>query len=486
MEKYIIWGVGNQGKDLYELFKEAVIIEAFIDNNPDLINTTYNNIRIISFKDYLNLEDKLPIIISQKYTSDIVQLLEDNNIDNYILASDLLYNLYDTKKFVCASNYFVDKEYKIMFEWIINAYKKLLKDYFCFKYLNIKSKQWTDFKNMDFHNIKCPIINESSESINKAYEIILRNKLNFARLESLPEKADFLVVHGMKINFILEHLVMEAEMRNIPIVFSEDGFIRSIVPYKLKSDMKYKLSHAAIFDDKGVYIYANGISNIEAGLNSDFQLSNEQRIRASKVMRSIIDNKISKYNHQPFMELKVGNPERKKVLVIDQVYGDMSIEWGWADDQSFDDMLKAAINENPNADILVKTHPESSVAKGYFTHLENKGNIYKIDFAINPISLLEQVDKVYVCTSQMGFEALMCGKEVHVFGMPFYAGWGVTHDRMKCPRRIKTRSIEEIFYIAYIMCTIYVSHKTNSVCEIEQVIDDILELRDEYFNNTMK
>ena len=159
----------------------------------------------------------------------------------------------------------------------------------------------------------------------------------------------------------------------------------------------------------------------------------------------------------------------------------MSIELGWANEDTFSNMLENAIRENPNSDILVKTHPVGNVTNGYFTNMKfEQDNIYKIDFPINPISLLEQVDKVYVCTSQMGFEALMCGKEVHVFGMPFYAGWGVTLDQQKNTHRIKKHSVEEIFYIAYIMCTIYVSYKTNTVCEIEQVIDDILELREEY------
>jgi capsular polysaccharide export protein len=35
----------------------------------------------------------------------------------------------------------------------------------------------------------------------------------------------------------------------------------------------------------------------------------------------------------------------------------------------------------------------------------------------------------------MGFEALLWGRPVHCFGMPFYAGWGLTHDRLLPPAR---------------------------------------------------
>ena len=100
---------------------------------------------------------------------------------------------------------------------------------------------------------------------------------------------------------------------------------------------------------------------------------------------------------------------------------------------------------------------------------------------INPISLPEIVDKVYVCTSQLGFEALMMGKEVHVFGMPFYAGYGLTIDYQKCERRKNNRTLEEIFYITYINYSYYVNPEKEERCEIEEAIDYLIKLRREYF-----
>jgi capsular polysaccharide export protein len=93
------------------------------------------------------------------------------------------------------------------------------------------------------------------------------------------------------------------------------------------------------------------------------------------------------------------------------------------------------------------------------------------------------VDKVYVCSTQFGFEALMCGKEVHVFGMPFYAGWGLTKDRQTCERRTNIRSLEEIFYIAYIMYSYYVNPEKKCRCEIEEAMDYLLNLREEYMKS---
>jgi hypothetical protein len=56
----------------------------------------------------------------------------------------------------------------------------------------------------------------------------------------------------------------------------------------------------------------------------------------------------------------------------------------------------------------------------------------------HPAALLERAKAVYVVTSQLGFEALLWGRPVHCFGMPFYAGWGLT--AMRCrPRRAAAR-----------------------------------------------
>ena len=49
--------------------------------------------------------------------------------------------------------------------------------------------------------------------------------------------------------------------------------------------------------------------------------------------------------------------------------------------------------------------------------------------------LFTQIDALHVLTSLAGFEALLRGLEVHCWGLPFYAGWGLTHDRERCGRR---------------------------------------------------
>jgi len=139
------------------------------------------------------------------------------------------------------------------------------------------------------------------------------------------------------------------------------------------------------------------------------------------------------------------------VLVIDQTYRDSSVGCGMADAGSFERILQSAISENPDAEIIVKTHPEviSGRKKGYMTNLDNK-QIKVISENVNPWSLIDMVNKVYVVTSQFGFEALLAGCEVVCFGAPFYSGWGLTDDRMTVFRRKgATPSLEQLFAAVY-------------------------------------
>jgi capsular polysaccharide export protein len=92
---------------------------------------------------------------------------------------------------------------------------------------------------------------------------------------------------------------------------------------------------------------------------------------------------------------------------------------------------------------------------------------------INPIELLQYFEKVYTKTSGMGMEALLLDKEVHCYGMPFYAGWGVTKDKQVCNRRNRKCSIDEIFAATYIIYTAYYNPYINKESDIIDIINFI-------------
>ena len=137
----------------------------------------------------------------------------------------------------------------------------------------------------------------------------------------------------------------------------------------------------------------------------------------------------------------------------------MSLKYGLAEKFNINQIIDTAISENPEADIYLKIHPDVINLKKK-TDLDLKKISYKckiISEDINSISLLEHFKKVYTRTSQMGFEALIMGCKCVVFGMPFYAGWGLTDERVSCSRRNRKLNITQVFAASYILYTKYIT-----------------------------
>jgi capsular polysaccharide export protein len=269
--------------------------------------------------------------------------------------------------------------------------------------------------------------------------------------------------------------------------YLEDGFIRSILSVSNRGDQIYLQGVSFTVDDISIYCDGTRPTRLEIMLNNNRKLNDDELNRAKNLMSIIIGNKLTKYNFQPIFKPEIGK-NKKKILVVEQAYNDYSIILGCADNETFIQMYKDACMENPDADIIIKTHPDNNSSpygrgdNGYFSDIDvEQKNVYLLKDAINPISMLEMVDKVYVVSSQLGFEALMCGKEVHVYGMPFYAGWGLTIDKQKCERRGRKLTLEELFYTMYIDYSFYVNPDTGKQCEIEEAIEYLLKMREVYF-----
>ena len=63
----------------------------------------------------------------------------------------------------------------------------------------------------------------------------------------------------------------------------------------------------------------------------------------------------------------------------------------------------------------------------------------------------------------------MRGIEVHTYGGPFYAGWGLTHDRVDFPRRKARLSLEELIAGTLILYPSYYDWQTKGFCTPEDI-----------------
>lgn len=276
----------------------------------------------------------------------------------------------------------------------------------------------------------------------------------------------------------------KAEALGLPFLRLEDGFLRSVRPGR---DLDKALSF--VLDRQGIYYDARTPSDLESLLESGSCAQPELLERAREGMELLARLRLSKYNDGPeasARELGLEEPRvRPRVLVIDQTVGDVSIEGSLCTAEDFQEMLRAAKAENPNAEILVKIHPEVARGRkqGYLLDAARAAGCQIFFDPVNPWALLERVDRVYTVSSGLGFEALCAGLPVTCFGMPFYAGWGVTDDRKRSSRRSRRCSLEEIFAAAYLLYSRYLDPWDRRPIEFEEAAEALAFLRDIYMEN---
>ncbi|MGH6979734.1 MAG: capsular polysaccharide biosynthesis protein, partial [Stellaceae bacterium] len=169
----------------------------------------------------------------------------------------------------------------------------------------------------------------------------------------------------------------------------------------------------------------------------------------AELLSLIRTHHLSKYNDAPDYTERLS--ARPVVLVVDQTFGDWSVFHGGATPATFTRMLDAAIDENPGAEVIVRVHPDT-LSRGRRGHLLEEAQRRGVRvFAKHASfgSLARQAARIYTVTSLAGFEALILGVKVTCFGRAFYAGWGLTDDRVAFERRTARPSLDALASAAY-------------------------------------
>ncbi|MCW0225787.1 capsular polysaccharide biosynthesis protein [Campylobacter lari] len=257
-----------------------------------------------------------------------------------------------------------------------------------------------------------------------------------------------------------------AKKYNVKFLLLEDGFLRS-----LNLGVEKSPSFSIVKDEVGIYYDATAPSKLENILNI-YEFSSEELEQAKKAIELIKTEKLSKYNNNLCIPKDLFSTNEERVLIITQVANDASLKFGLADSFSTQEIINDTIKENPNAKIYIKIHPDvlSGKKQSDFNAQDLPSKCVVIKENYNPIELLSHFKKVYTKTSGMGFEALMLGCECVCYGVPFYAGWGLTQDKQACKRRLKKRSLEEVFYATYILYSEYFNPYLNQKSDIFDTI----------------
>jgi capsular polysaccharide export protein len=254
------------------------------------------------------------------------------------------------------------------------------------------------------------------------------------------------------------------------LVEVEDGFIRSV---GLGADCVPPLS--IIVDHIGIYFDPQRRSELEF-LLEEADFPDELVARAKTLRRLIVESGISKYEVGRTLGLKhVG--EGRKLLVIGQVEDDRSVRCGGGDIQSNRELLRRVRQNATGGLIYYRPHPDVQAGHrvGKIADEELASLADEVVQSGTISECIDGVDEVHVNTSLAGFEALLRGKPVTTYGVPFYSGWGLTRDLGAVPaRRTARRSLDELVAATLLLYPRYVDPVTGLPCPPEILIDRLV------------
>jgi capsular polysaccharide export protein len=263
-----------------------------------------------------------------------------------------------------------------------------------------------------------------------------------------------------------EGLDTAAAAAGIPLVRVEDGFVRS---FGLGSDFLPPAS--VVLDRRGMYFDPRVTSDLEILLR-EAAFDEPLLDRARLVADQLVHRGITKYNLGKRAEA-VGWPVgRRRILVPGQVEDDLSVMLGGGGVRGNLELLRRVREAEKDAFIVYKPHPD--VLAGHRKGAVPEHDVRQIADAIvigaATAALLGEIDELHTLTSLAGFEALLRRRRVVVYGRPFYAGWGLTDDRLVIDRGRKL-TLEELVAGTLILYPRYLDPVTRLPCGPEVIIE---------------
>ncbi len=285
----------------------------------------------------------------------------------------------------------------------------------------------------------------------------------------------------------------------VPTIFCmEDGFIRS---NGLGATLLAPLS--VVIDEQGIYYDATQPSDLESLLQNCKALTIKQKQRVQALQNRLLTQRVSKYNVGNRIDTKDGTVNdsqawlresqlsgRPRLLIVGQVEDDLSVQYCGAQIQTNSALIDRVRQDNPYAYLIYKPHPdvEAGLRAGKVASHDLKG-IQAVAYDTAMPDCLAAVDEVHTISSLTGFEALLRGLKVVCYGLPFYAGWGLTvemDDQMppksaylQRRQRDGALTLEQLLYGTLIDYPLYRLPKGYGLAQVEQVIDYLYSHQDD-------
>lgn len=277
-------------------------------------------------------------------------------------------------------------------------------------------------------------------------------KINFINLFFhilfAPTKPKKIYIWGYEIG---HWALLVSKIFNIKISRVEDGYLRSFDLGK-----EHNQANSLVIDNESLHFDKNGKSIIHELISEeiDEKITNQH---AEYFIKFCKNNFITKYSainkkHLDTIE-RINNlfPAANFIGVVGQKPNDKSMIYGNPKSYSNFSIFYKALKENKDSIIIFKQHPD--VVDNLLTDILirlfcifSKRTFFIKDKFLSPIYFINRSNVIYTISSTIGLEALIHDKKTVVFGTPFYAGYGLTEDRVKIERKKKLITKEQLIY----------------------------------------
>ncbi|TWV82403.1 capsular polysaccharide biosynthesis protein [Moraxella sp. VT-16-12] len=279
------------------------------------------------------------------------------------------------------------------------------------------------------------------------WRLFLPNAINAQRVKRDDDKIlpptlgkSAYVVWGQKAKKRLVDKLTAYGKTNPQIWCMEDGFIRS---NGLGATLIAPMS--VVMDDVGIYFDTTAPSRLEQILNG-IVLDETQKQRAKRLHELLLTQRVSKYNvptknHDIGMQLQLLKSHSRCVhLVVGQVEDDASLQNCASMIKKNSELLAKVRADFPQDIIIYKPHPDVEAG----LRMGKADNHHLADVVAYDVAMpdcLDVCDVVHTISSLTGFEALLRYKKVVCYGLPFYAGFGLTDDVIETQNTPKIQAL---------------------------------------------
>lgn len=302
-----------------------------------------------------------------------------------------------------------------------------------------------------------------------------------------------LLVWGLAKRQQAQQQLVKQQISEMPAIYCmEDGFIRS---NGLGATLLAPLS--VVIDKQGIYYDATQASDLETLLRNCEALTPKQSARVQMLQDKLLTQRVSKYNvgTEVLTAIEEGTVSQKtqwiqdaqasgkpRILIVGQVEDDLSVQYCGSQIKSNSGLIERVRRDNPDAYLIYKPHPD--VEAGLRAGKVRVGCLQQIQAVAYDTAMpdcLEWVDEVHTISSLTGFKALLRGLKVTCYGLPFYAGWGLTTDidaqlspkaqYLHRRQRDTDLSLEQLIHCTLIRYPLYRLPDGYGLAQVEQVID---------------